>query len=314
MRRITMTRYGLVAAALALAVSACGTQGAPVRSADSPEDPRTPAAGAPHTTTTGGPEISGTGMDHPPPFRLRYDDQELVLRPHTWCYGNGCVDGFSENPPSVGSPAAIRVQVPVEDWDLVATFTPSDQRCGRHQSIEPVKTDGWYVLHPAGPAGRYDVELFAHGVGDMVGVFQWTTPTDGTLAEPRATLALIAEHDGEPDSYGVELMLENLAATPETATAEITVSAANGRSLTFDATRARPRCWPTGTVFFDGPDAQGRVAAALGDFPFHYEVSLTINGTQHQATADYPADEVDGNEPSVALEFAPPLPALTGER
>jgi hypothetical protein len=185
--------------------------------------------------------MPGTGLEEgPPPYRLRYDGHELILRPHTWCYTTGYVDGFSQDPPSVSSPTTIRVQVP-DDWDLVATFTSAGQRCGRHQIVKPVKHEGWYVLPPAGYAGRYDVELFARGGGDMVASFRWATPTDGELPTPQATLALIAEHDGQADSYGVQLMLENLAATPKSAQAQITVTAANGRSLTFGATRAVQR-------------------------------------------------------------------------
>jgi len=249
-------------------------------------------------------------MEAPPPYRLRYNDSELVLRPHTWCYDAGCVDGISENPPSVGSPPSILVYVPVEDWDLTATFTPADQRCGRQSTVKPTKEQGWYVLEPAGRAGPYNVELFAQGGGDMIADFRWTTPADGDLPTPKARLALIAEHDGEADSYGVELVLENLAETPRSTEAKITTTAANGRSLTFEATRARGGCWPEGTVYFDGPDAEGKAAAALGDFPFHYTVTVTIDGTTYRASADYPADEIRGNEPSVALKFSPALPAL----
>jgi len=152
--------------------------------------------------------------------------------------------------------------------------------------------------------------LFAQGVGDMVAAFRWTTPADGELPTPRARLAVIADHDETPDSYGVELMVSNLAETPDSAAAEITVTAGNGRSLTFDATRARGNCWPDGTVSFDGPDESGLAAAALGGFPFHYAVTLTLDGKTYRSSADYPADEIHGYEPSVALRFSPALPAL----
>ena len=73
-------------------------------------------------------------------------------------------------------------------------------------------------------------------------------------------------------------MLQNLAATPESAEARITVTAANGRALSFDATRAEQDCWPVGSVYFDGPDAQGKAAAELGGFPFRYDVTVTLDG------------------------------------
>ena len=316
-----MIRVSVTLATLVLAATACGTRAAPdTHGAPSPEGAPTaaPATGTgtgqgadtPTATATGGPTYSADGMQSPGAFRLQYDGEELVLRPHTWCHDSGCVDGFAEDPPSVGSPAAIRILVPVEDWNLAATFTPAGERCGREHTVKPVKTDGWYTLRPAGPAARYDVTLFAQGVGDMVAAFRWTTPTDGELPTPRARLAVIADHDETPDSYGVELMVSNLAETPDSAAAEITVTAGNGRSLTFDATRARGNCWPDGTVSFDGPDKSGLAAAALGGFPFHYAVTLTLDGKTYRSSADYPADEIHGYEPSVALRFSPALPAL----
>ena len=177
--------------------------------------------------------------------------------------------------------------------------------------MEPVKQGDWYVLRPAGHSGAHEVELFAQGDGDMVASFRWDTTASGELPKPQATLALIADNDGRADSYGVELMLQNLARTPRSAKAQVTVTAANGRSLTFDATRAAQRCWPDGTVYFDGPDSQGTTAASLGDLPFHYDVTLTIDGATYRASADYPTDEIPGNEPSVALAFSPALPAMS---
>ncbi len=204
------------------------------------------------------------------------------------------------------------MQVPLDGWSLEATFTSTEHECGRQQSVKPEKDGDWYVLRPAGHAGDYEVSLFAQGEGDMIAAFRWHTPTDGTLPKPEARLALIADHDGEPDSYGVELELKNLAETPTSAQARVTVSAANGRSLTFDATRTGDGdgCPWEGTVYFDGPDAQGKAAAALGDWPFHYDVTVTLDGETYRASADYPADEIRGNEPSVALTFTPALPAL----
>ena len=298
-------RLGLGLGVLVLLGSACGST--------SPSDgiavPPADAASSPSATTTAGPAM--TGVTAPPPFRLRYDDQELALRPFAFCYENGCADGMAEHPPSIGSPSEVRVFVPVKGWELGATFVTADEKCGREQTVQPTEDDGWYVLRPAGPAGSYHVDLFAQGQGDMVARFDWTTPGDGELATPAATLGVIADHDGRPDSYGIELSLTNLAATPLSASARITVTADNGRALSFDATRAQQDCWPVGSVYFDGPDGQGKAAADLGGFPFRYDVTVTLDGVTHHASADFPGDVIDGNEPSVALEFSPPLPALS---
>ena len=89
-------------------------------------------------------------------------------------------------------------------------------------------------------------------------------------------------------------------------------SAEDGEELTFAATNRARGCWPPdGTLYWDGPDKQGRPAAATAsDGPFTYEVLLVLEGVRYQAIAHWPADEIPGNEPSVALDFTPVLPAL----
>jgi hypothetical protein len=39
-------------------------------------------------------------------------------------------------------------------------------------------------------------------------------------------------------------------------------------------------------------------------------VTLTLDGRTYVATAVYPDDEIEGNEPSVGLQFTPGLPGL----
>jgi hypothetical protein len=168
--------------------------------------------------------------------------------------------------------------------------------------------DGTFVLDPAGHPNTYNVTLFGEGDGDLFVSFRWTTSQEGPLPEPEARLALVADHDGVPDSYGVELLLSNLATTPVEATARITARSQDGNALSFDASRA-PGCLAEGTVYWDGPDDQGVAAAALGEAPFTYQVEVRLDGVRYTATARWPDDEITGNEPSVALEFSPPLPA-----
>ncbi|MBA2724773.1 MAG: hypothetical protein H0U53_02185, partial [Actinobacteria bacterium] len=146
--------------------------------------------------------------------------------------------------------------------------------------------------------------------GDLFVTFRWTTPSDGPLPEPEARAAILADHDGRVDSYGIELQLTNLAETPKEASATITVEAEDGDSITFDAERAGGDCWPEGTVYWDGPDDKGLEAAKLGDGPFRYVVELTLDGREYVGTATWPEDVIKGNEPSAALEFTPDLPAV----
>jgi hypothetical protein len=154
------------------------------------------------------------------------------------------------------------------------------------------------------------VTLFGQGDGDLFATFRWTTPADGPLPTPEARLAVLADHDGRVDSYGVELELTNLASTPREVSATITVRSESGDAVTFEATRARQTCLPEGTLYWDGPDEKGLAAVALGDGPFTYEVEVVLDGVPYTATAAWPADEIVGNEPSVALGFTPDLPAL----
>jgi hypothetical protein len=309
-RRVLVHSAAALGAVVVLG-SACGGESPVAPSPGAAGAPSASSAGRADVVSTGGPDISATGMDKPPPFRLSYPRHELRLRPHSWCYTTGCVDGVPTAPPSVGGPDSVRVQVPIAGWALTATFTRAGERCGRRQTVAPTREEGgWYMLPPVGHAGRYDVDLFAQGAGgDMAARFRWVTPIDGPLATPSARLAVIADNDGTPDSYGVELAVDNLADTPRSALAHVTVTAANGRSVQFDAGIADQNCVSEGSVYFDGPDASGKAAAALGRGPFTYRVDLTLDGATYRATARYPRDVIAGNEPSVALTFIPALPA-----
>jgi hypothetical protein len=224
-----------------------------------------------------------------------------------------CADGVPPAvPPDVGNPPEIQIEFPVPGFSFSAAFQRAGQACGRVQTV-PVErgADGTFLLRPAGYADTYDVILSGRGGDSLTTMFRWTTPTDGPLPVPQARLALVSGHDGQIGSYGVELEVENLSETPKTAAATITATAANGRSLTFDATRSTRPCWPKGTVYWDGPKQKGQAAASLGAAPFAYRVVLNLDGIRYEASARWPGDVIEGNEPSVALRFNPPLPALS---
>ncbi len=277
-------------------------------------DPIVPGSGgsAPPTPSSRGTEKE-YGSDAPPPVTVRSDDRSMDLTAWTYCFGNICADGSPPaDPPDVGSPEEVTVEFPLSGWSFTASFVPAGKRCGRVQQASLLEAaDGRFLLRPVGYADTYDVTLFGQGNGDLFVSFRWTTPTDGPLPKPEARLAVLAGHDGQIDSYGVELELSNLARTPLKAEATVTVRAETGEEITFAATRAESRCWPEGTVYWDGPDQRGLDAAALGEGPFTYEVELVLDGVRYVATASWPSDEIVGNEPSVALEFTPDLPAVS---
>ena len=284
-------------------MAACGTASEGTPSASRPSHAQ---------VDTGSSPLEPEGLEAPPPVTIRYGDKAAELHAWTYCYGNGCADGAPpEDPIDVGSPDEVVIEFPLDDWSFGATFTPSNDRCGRNIDARAESLgDGRFVLHPAGYADSYDVTLFGRGDGDLFVTFRWTTPTDGPLPVPKARLAVLADHDGRLDSYGVELEITNLERDPKKASATITVEAANGRSVSFDAKRSRTRCWPEGTLYWDGPDDEGLAVAALGECPCTYLVELELDGEHYRARAEWPRDEIKGNEPSARLDFVPPLPAL----
>lgn len=304
--------------AVLLLAAGCGTTPPTAE----PESPATePSADTPpqaeEPEAPGKPEVeglrggSGPTLDEPPEVTVRSDTRTLNLDAYSYCYGNVCADGFpTEAPADIGEASEVLIGFPERGWAFQATFEQVGERCARQQTVEleAVDDDSW-VLQPHGPTGTYDVTLFGRGEGDLATVFRWTTPSDGPLTTPAARLALVAGDAGRPDSYGVELVLENLAQTPDDATATITTTAANGETFAFTPARADGRCWAEGTVYWDGPDAAGRRAADLGPAPFTYRVGVVLDGQRHVATATWPGDEIEGNEPSVALTFEPALPA-----
>ncbi|MGI8775580.1 MAG: hypothetical protein ACR2KQ_11355 [Actinomycetota bacterium] len=253
-------------------------------------------------------------LESPPPVRISYAGGSAELEPWTFCFGNGCADG---EPPAelhdVGEPAKVRVDYPLQDWSFEASFKEAGKECGGRVQTVPLQEqpDGSFLLRPAGYARTYDVTLMGRGNGDLFVTFRWTTPQDGPLPEPGARLAVLADHDGEMDSYGIELELLHLDRSYRDAAAAITVTSSEGRSLTFDAKHEeRHRCLTEGSLYWDGPDDQGLAAAKLGSPPFVYEVVVTLAGSTYRAEATWPQDMIEGNEPSVALNFDPQLPNL----
>jgi hypothetical protein len=301
---------GTVAATAMLASCAGGSDDAQPRGALT----MSPTSTASTVSTTGPIEVLLRGRARGPSdlqFTIHADNRVARLSPSTYCYGGTCVDGVGAIAADVGRAREVVIDFPLPDWKLSAIFTPAGERCGRAQTVPLVaRGDGSHALRPAGHRGTYNVSLWAVGNGDASTAIRWTTPADGPRPEPESTLAILAAHDGRVDSYGVEFAVTNLARTPKNATATVTVTAANGEHLTFDATRTTTACLNEGSVLFDGPDERGLAAAALGPAPFTYDAVLVLNGVRHVAHATWPDDVIAGNEPSVALRFSPPLPAL----
>lgn len=252
-----------------------------------------------------------------PPVTVAGVDGAVALQPWTYCWNPSptsgvCADGAPpEELADLGAAPELTITFPRPGWSFRAVLRPAGQPCGPRQDV-PVEAlgDAEHRLRPAGPAGVYDVDLFGHGPEGSVSVTaRWATPADGPAAVPTASVTVLAEDGGRTTSYGVELLVDDLATTPEEVAATITVTSSEGRALTFAATRLTGECQEEGWLYFDGPGDQGQQAAALGTPPFTYDVDLLLDGQRHSATATWPADDPRGQDGSTPLDFDPPLPA-----
>lgn len=308
----SMKRRAAVAGLCALLVlTACaseegGTEATsnPSLTANGPAERTMPAKG--HERSGG-----GRGPKAPPPVTIRYHDQKARLEPWTFCYGNGCADGAPPaNPLDVGSPDQVEVEYPLDGWTFRASFEPADEKCGRIQSVPLRRNDGGgFIVEPAGYADTYDVTLSGRGDGDLFVTFRWTTPHDGPLPRPSAYLGVITDDDELITSYGIEMSIKNLVKDFRSVKTRITVTAGNGDAIMFRPDRSGG-CWPTGSLYWDGPNPKGHEAARLGDPPFTYEVDLVLDGGHYTGRGVWPDDEIRGSEPYVRLTFTPELPAL----
>ncbi len=250
-------------------------------------------------------------LHKPPPVALQAGDTTFDLEAFTYCYWGGCVDGMQPfDLPSAGDAERVEIEFPLKGWQFTASLREVGPDCPRRLNTS-LKQIGptTHILEPVGYARTYDVTLFGRGGGDLFVAFRWSTPHDGPMPVPTAQLGILVDHDGSVDSYGVELLVAGLRETPMSISAEVTVTSAEGRSLTFTPTREHG-CMGQGEIVWLGPDRKGQEAARLGSAPFSYEVLLELDGVRHTGTALWPVDEIEGAEPAVDLTFSPPLPGL----
>ena len=252
----------------------------------------------------------------PGAFRIRYGDHELILGPSTYCATEGtegvCVDGYDMSPPSIGAPEEIFVFVPAAEFTgLTVSQHVDQQECiGSIDAFTKSLGGGWWSVHPRGPGADYRVSLSAStdsGGGSMIADFLWNTPDGQAVPDPSAQISVIVDHGGRPDSYGVELYLTDLDRSPQEARASITVTAANGQSVTIEPAQVLTGCGPIGAATWFGTPEQGKEAAALGDFPFTVRVVLVLDGVTHTATSVFPDDALDPDDYLLPLSFTPPL-------
>jgi hypothetical protein len=296
-----------------------------------------PAAGPTVSNETDGPGPSAdptepvpprTPAGRPPPIQLMVGGETVNVEPSSFCWtsppdANGtasgtCADGWTpdQDLTDAGRPEAVDFWFFADgDWKFQATFSELGEKCPRRITV-PVERTGEhaFAIAPAGLAGDYRVDLFGRGSGnDVSASFKWTTPVDGTFVQPDAYMGLVSDAGGDLNTYGLELSISDLSAQPETAQAEVTVTAANGRSMSIDANRQDGGCHAEGSAYFTGSDAQSRQVLDLGPAPYTYAVTLTLDDATYLGQGVWPTDERRSATPYVTLTFDPPLPAFTGD-
>jgi hypothetical protein len=296
---------------VSIALAGCGDEQA--TASRNPGVTETPAT----TPTPGLPDVvDWDGDGWAPPITLDLDGRRVDLDPWTACYGKGCADGAPRAPfVDVGERDGVPFSFPDSGWTFEATFRSGEYGdCPRAITVPVEKTsDRTFVVTPAGPAGRWYVDVFGRGPGaDVVTTFTWTTRQDGALPGPASgSAAVLADHDGELDSYGVEFDVQDLAEQPKQASATVTVTSAEGRSVTL-APRWHDECFSEGSLSFRASDEQGRRATELGAGPLTYDVALTLDGTTYHGVGEWPTDETEDIAPHVPLTWTPALPAYRG--
>jgi hypothetical protein len=252
-----------------------------------------------------------------PNIRLHLDSGPVDLKPWTACYGNGCYDG---SPPAdlhdVGRTDAVEFSFGRVGWTFDATFRESGVSCSRQITVPITKVSRKrFRVVPAGNAGTWDVDIFGRGPGgDVITTFRWTTERSGAFPDAVASsLAVLADHDGKLDSYGVELGISDLARRPKTASAEVMVIADNGDQVSIDlGPMPKEDCYSAGHIYWTKPASAGRPATALPGARFTYVVRLTLDGVTYTGRGLWPADTNANITPAIDLVWTPGLPVYRG--
>lgn len=263
--------------------------------------------------------VTEPDFESPTPVVLRLPGGRTHdLEPWTWCLGNGCADGAPPTRPfSVGSPDHVDFTFAIPDFDFTASFRRPTKDAletwGRQVEARVEKIgEHTFRVWPAGPAGTWHVDLSGWGDGDVFTTFAWTTTTTGTLpTEATGTVAVLADHDGELDSYGVELFLDDLDPAAPEASARVEVTSDNGRSVTLDLGDPG-RSHQPGTLSWIGGERLGQRAVALGGRSFSYVVTVELDGRTYTGRGRWPEQTNDEITPHVPLAWSPPLPVYDG--
>lgn len=284
----------------------------------SPTEPSSPMP-----TPIDRPDPTYTWSDTPPRVVLRAPDRDVRLTTWLGCWNGpgGNLDCVEEAPvplaelPDVGSPDHVDFWFGVKGWTFTATLTQLGNDCPRSEDTKTVPIGAhWFRLDPAGFAGDYRVDLTGYGPhSEFKGVptsmsFVWHTPADGPVDQPKSRVS------------DASLELSDLGFHPTSATAQLTITDANGETTTRQLPWSyRDDCATVGRgwLYFEG-DFLDPAIPELGPSPYRYRVRLTLDGKTYIGTAtskDGAYVDPRGAGPGTGTDdvvWSPPLPAYTG--
>ena len=165
-----------------------------------------------------------------------------------------------------------------------------------------------------------DVDATAAGTAvTLATAFGWTTSADAaTPPEARGEVGFLGPpsvYDGDEviEASGPSLTLTGLTAEPDNATAELVLSDAAARATYALSLSDGDACPRDGTISLVGQHPNRAADLPdLGEPPYAYEVSLTLDGKDHVGTGKWPDDLHPAMSNQLALTWTPPLPTWTG--
>lgn len=310
-----------VCLALLLGLGACGSGDSRTPGATEVR----PTAEASTTTMAASQPTAVANSPRPPPIQVRGGGRAISLAPLSYCWSGDavsvCADGQypPESPADMGNPGEIEISFPVPGFRFTATARRHGETCGRAHTVALESTGPTtHRLLPVGQAGDYVVTLFgrsgegATSKGDLSALFRWHTPRDGPNEAPTATASIIAGSPTDPRSFGVDLSVDDLRATPGPGRVSATavVTSREGVSMTIEMDRRSVECANEGSVVFGAAQSLGEQAANLGSAPFRYDITLVIDSIPYYGTATWPDDVDPACSPCTPIRFDPPLPGL----
>ena len=325
----TRRRRGIVAGAGAAVLAVATSLAVQLGSSDGDERPA-PAptispteSSSPSPTEISRPDPTYTFSDTPPRVVLRTTDRDVRLTTTIGCWTgpSGHLECVEEPPvpvtdlPDAGSPDHIDFWFGVKGWTFDAELIELGSACPRTESARVVPVgDHWFRLAPAGFAGDYRVILSGYGPhAEFKGVptgmsFVWHTPVDGPVDQPKSSVSVS------------HLQVSDLGFQPASATAQVTITDANGETTTrrLPGNSGSSDCESgQGWLYFEG-DFDDPAIPELGPSPYRYRVRLTLDGETYVGTArsaDVAWSDATGAGPGTSadvVDWSPPLPAYTG--